>query len=151
APVGAMLGKGIRVALGTDGFGCDLLTEALAARLLAHHATGDPTALPDRELLALLQENYRLAERAFGVPMGKVAPGHAADLVLWDYVPPTPLGAGSLLSHLLFGAISEGIRPRTVLVAGVPRLRDGAVTGLDEGEALAHARDAARRLWGRIG
>ncbi len=150
APVGAMLARGIRVALGTDGFGSDLLTEALAARLLAHHASGDPTTLPDPQLLSLLRENYRLAEGAFGVPLGRVAPGYAADLVLWDYVPPTPLEAGNLLSHLLFGAISEGIRPRTVLVAGVPRLRDGTVTGLDEGAALAAAREAALRLWRRM-
>ncbi|QAA76149.1 MAG: Previously annotated as SsnA protein [Candidatus Bipolaricaulis sibiricus] len=150
APVLAMLGKGIRVALGTDGFGSDLLTEALTARLLAHHASGSPTTLPDPQLLGILRENYRLAERAFGVPMGKVTPGFAADLVVWDYVPPTPLDAGSLLSHLLFGSISEGVRPRTVLVAGVPRLRDGVVTGLDERTALAAAREAARALWGRI-
>lgn len=150
APVPAMLAKGIRVALGTDGFGSDLLTEALTARLLAHHASGDPTSLPDPQLLALLRENYNLAERAFGVPMGKIAPGFAADVVVWDYVPPTPVDAGSLLSHLLFGSISEGIRPRTVLVAGVPRLRDGVVTGLDERVALAAAAQAARALWGRI-
>lgn len=150
APVAAMLAKGIRVALGTDGFGSDILTEAITARLLAHHATGDPTTLPDGQLLALLRENYTLAERAFGVPMGKVAPGFAADLVVWDYAPPTPLNGGSLLGHLLFGAISEGIRPRTVLVAGETRLRDGVVTGLDEKAALAAAREAARGLWGRI-
>ena len=150
APVAAILAKGIRVALGTDGFGSDMLTEALTARLLAHHASGDPTTLPDPQLLSLLHENYTLAERAFGVSMGKVAPGYAADLVVWDYIPPTPLNAGSLPFHLLFGSISEGIRPQTVLVAGVPRLRDGEVTGLDEGAALAASRAAARALWGRI-
>lgn len=150
AAVIPMLKKGIRVALGTDGFGSDLLTEALTARLLAHHVTGDPTALPDPQLLALLRENYLLAERAFGVPMGRVAPGYAADLVIWDYVPPTPLDGGSLLSHLLFGAISEGIRPRTAFVAGEPKLRDGTVTGLDEGAALARAREAAAALWKRV-
>lgn len=150
APVPAMLAKGIRVALGTDGFGSDILTEALTARLLAHHASNDPTTLPDPQLLALLQENYALAERAFGAPMGKVAPGYTADLVVWDYVPPTPLDAGNLLGHLLFGAISEGIRPRTVLVAGVPKLQDGVVTGFDEEAALAAAGEAARKLWGRI-
>jgi len=150
AAVPRMLAKGIRVALGTDGFGSDILTEALTARILAHHASGDPTTLPDDQLLAVLRENYALATRAFGVPMGKVAPGHAADLVVWDYIPPTPLGAGSLLGHLLFGAISEGIRPRTVFVAGAPKLRDGVVTGLDEKASLTAAGETARKLWERI-
>ncbi len=150
APVGAMLSRKIRVGLGTDGFGCDLVGEALVARLLSHHVTGDPTTLGDAELLSLLHHNYALAEGAFGVPLGKVAPGYAADLVLWDYDPPTPIGPGSLLSHLLFGAISEGIRPHTILVAGEVRLEKGLVKDLDERAALAHARAAASRLWGRL-
>lgn len=150
APLAAMLAKGIHVALGTDGFGADVLTEALTARLLAHHASGDPTTLPDAQLLSLLRENYALAERAFGVPMGKVASGNAADLVVWDYVPPTPLDAASLLGHLLFGAISEGVRPHTVLVAGIPKLRGSVVTDVDESAALAAARTAARALWERM-
>lgn len=150
AQVGAMLGRGIRVGIGTDGFGTDIVGELLAARLLAHHVTGDPTTLGDPALLSLVHHNYALAEGAFGVPLGKLAPGYAADLVVWDYVPPTPLGGGSLLSHLVFGGISEGVRPRTVIVNGEPRLGDGQVLGLDEGEALARARVAAQGLWARL-
>ncbi len=150
AQVGAMLNRGVRVGIGTDGFGCDIVGELLAARLLAHHVTGDPTTLDDPALLSLVRHNYALAEGAFGVPFGKLAPGYAADLVVWDYDPPTPLDAGNLLSHLLFGAISEGLRPRTVVVGGEVCLREGKVLGLDEAHALAAARDAAARLWGRL-
>jgi len=150
AQVGAMLARGVRVGIGTDGFGCDIVGELLAARLLAHHVTGDPTAVGDPALLSLVHHNYALAERAFGVPLGKLAPGYAADLVVWDYDPPTPLDAGNLLAHLLFGSINEGLRPWAVIVGGEVRLREGQVLGLDETAALATARGAAERLWARV-
>ncbi|HAZ27737.1 TPA: hypothetical protein DCY65_01785 [Candidatus Acetothermia bacterium] len=150
AQVGAMLGRGIHVGIGTDGFGCDIVGELLTARLLAHHVTGDPTTLGDPALLSLVRHNYALAEGAFGMPFGRLEPGHAADLVVWDYIPPTPLSGASLLSHLLFGGISEGIRPHAVIVGGVVRLRDGEVQGLSEREALGQARVAAQGLWARL-
>ncbi|HEU68377.1 MAG TPA: putative aminohydrolase SsnA [Candidatus Acetothermia bacterium] len=150
AQVEAMCNRGVRVGIGTDGFGCDIVGELLVARLLTHHATGDPTTLDDSALLSLVRHNYALAEGAFGVPFGKLTPGCAADLVVWDYDPPTPLDAGNLLSHLLFGSISEGLQPWAVIVAGAVRLREGRILGLDETEVLAAARDAAGRLWGRL-
>lgn len=150
AQVGAMLGRGIRVGIGTDGFGCDIVGELLAARLLAHHATGDPTTLGDPALLSLIRHNYALAEGAFGIPFGRLEVGHAADVVVWDYLPPTPLSGESLLSHLLFGGISEGVRPWTVIVGGKVRLRDREVLGLDEAGVLTAAQDAARHLWARL-
>ena len=150
AQVEAMLAKGIKVGLGTDGFGCDLVGELLSASLLAHHATGDPTALGGERLLSLIRHNYALAEGFFGIPMGRLAEGYAADLVLWDYRPPTPLSGDNLLSHLMFAAISEGLSPHTVVAAGEVRLAEGAVQGVDEEAVLARARRAARALWERL-
>lgn len=95
AQVEKMLARGIPVALGTDGFGCDMLGELLAARLLAHHAEGNPLALGDDSAKKILAQNYALAERAFGIPFGRLQEGYAADLVLWEYEPPTPLSGGT--------------------------------------------------------
>ncbi|RLE34578.1 putative aminohydrolase SsnA [Candidatus Acetothermia bacterium] len=150
AQVTKMLSRGIRVGIGTDGFGADILGELLVARLLAHHVTGDPTALGDAELLKILGHNYELAERSFGVPFGKLQPGYAADLVIWDYRPPTPLNGENLLSHLLFAGISEGLSPDTVMVAGEVLLSGGKLTRVDEEGARRKAREAAAALWKRV-
>lgn len=150
AQVERMVARGIPVALGTDGFGCDILGELLSARLLAHHVEGNPTAFGDPVAKKLLLQNYALAEKAFGLPFGKVAVGYAADLVLWDYAPPTPLSADNLLSHLLFANISEGLKAVYVLVRGEVRLAQGKVQGLEEGEILAKAREKAREIWRRV-
>ncbi|MGQ9700285.1 MAG: putative aminohydrolase SsnA [Candidatus Bipolaricaulaceae bacterium] len=150
AQVEKMLARGIPVVLGTDGFGCDMLGELLSARLLARHAQGDPTALSDEAAKKILAQNYALAERAFSLPFGRVKPGYAADLVIWDYTPPTPLDGGNLLSHLLFANITEGLRPMYVLVAGVVRLEDGRVPDLDEKAVLLRAQRKAGEIWSRI-
>ncbi len=150
AQVVTMLSRGIKVGIGTDGFGADILGEMLVARLLAHHVAGDSTVLSDAELLRILGHNYELAERSFEIPFGKLAPGYAADLVIWDYRPPTPLDGGNLLSHLLFAGISEGLSPDTVMVAGEVLLSGGKLTRVDEEGALAKAREAAEALWKRI-
>lgn len=150
AQVERMLGKGIPVALGTDGFGCDLLGELLAARLLAHHAEGNPLALSDDAARKILAQNYTLAEKAFGVPFGRLQEGAAADLVLWDYVPPTPISGRNVLSHLLFANISEGLRPSMVIIAGRIRLKDGQIEDVDEMGILARARQKAQEIWAKV-
>ena len=150
AQVVTMLARGIKVGIGTDGFGADILGELLTARLLAHHASGDPTALGDGDLLSILGHNYELAGRFFGLPFGKIQPGYAADLVIWDYRPPTPLDATNLLSHLLFAGISEGLSPYTVIVAGELRVTEGKMAGMDEGGILARAREKAAEMWEKL-
>ncbi|MFN3346434.1 MAG: putative aminohydrolase SsnA [Candidatus Bipolaricaulaceae bacterium] len=150
AQVEKMLARGVPVALGTDGFGCDMLGELLSARLLAHHAEGNPLALGDEAVKKILAQNYALAEKAFGMPFGKVEEGYAADLVLWDYEPPTPLSPRNLLSHLLFANISEGLRPVVVIVAGQIRLKDGQIEGIDEKAVLARARQKAQEIWAKV-
>ncbi|HID09155.1 TPA: hypothetical protein EYP13_02905 [Candidatus Micrarchaeota archaeon] len=150
AQVTQMLSRGVRVGIGTDGFGADILGELLTARLLAHHTTGDPTTLGDADLLRIIMHNYELAEKFFGLPFGKLEEGYAADIVIWDYDPPTPIDSGSLLSHLLFAGISEGLFPRKVLVAGEVRFADRKVLGVDEAEVMAKAREAAAAMWKRL-
>lgn len=150
AQVVKMLARGIPVVLGTDGFGCDILGELLSARLLAHHAEGNPLALGDEEARKILAQNYILAEKSFGLPFGKLEVGYAADLVLWDYIPPTPLSPGNFLSHFLFANISEGLWPLVVIVAGEIRLQNGRIEGLDEGAVLARARQKAREIWAKV-
>jgi len=150
AQVERMVARGVPVALGTDGFGCDMLGELLSARLLAHHAQSDPTAFGDDVALRILRQNYALAEKAFGRPFGKVAEGYAADLVVWNYLPPTPLSAQNILSHMLFANITEGLFPNYVLVAGEIRVKEGKVLGVDEEALLARAQKKAAEIWSRV-
>src|SRR5581483_9924823 len=99
-----------RLCLGTDGIGADMLAEAQVAFLLQQ--TNGKGAGPGFDALDLLSANHTLAARLFGQPLGRLVPGAPADLIVTDYVPPTPLheDGGNLFGHLLFGLSSRHVR-----------------------------------------
>ena len=141
----AGFGLGGRTALGTDGIDEDLLAEARAAFLKMREG-GRADAFG--AAVALLAGGHRLAAEVFGLPFGALQVGGPADLVVFDYHPPTEMHADNLAGHLLFGLDRSHVA--SVLVAGRVVLRDRRLTGVDERAVLARARKAATELWGRM-
>ena len=137
---------GPHVALGTDGIGGDLFAESKAAYFRARDDDVDRSiGWP----LGLLAEGARLAGRVFGEPdLGRIVPGAPADLVVLDYLPPTPLSADNLAGHWLFGFDASAVRD--VVVAGEPVVRDRRLTRVDRDELTADAVRQGARLWERL-
>ncbi len=144
APVAAL---GERVALGTDGIGADMFEETRAAYFRRRdEAVETSMDWP----LARLAESARVAGDAFDEPLlGHLVPGAPADLVVLRYPAITPLDAETLAGHWLFGLGAAAVRD--VVVAGEPVVRDGRLVRLDQDQLAAEMREAARRLWGRLG
>ena len=134
-----------RAALGTDGLDEDMLAEARGA-FLGMRDAGRDDALP--AAVRMLADGHRLAEAFFGLPLGSLAAGTPADLVVLDYRPPTPLTADNLGGHLLFGLDRSHVR--STMVAGRFVLRDRRVVGVDEDLVFTRARRAAEALWKRM-
>lgn len=139
---------GVRYALGTDGFTAALAREALVAHLAQNHLERHPGAGYGTVARAFPKRNAELASEQFGVKLGVLEPGAEADLVVWDYLPPTPITTGNFWGHLLFGLASS--EARDVWIAGRPALVDGKVPGLDEEDLFARCRQAAAALWERF-
>jgi putative selenium metabolism protein SsnA len=148
ADVPKMLKMGICVGLGTDGMSASMLDDARLVNLLHKHGTGDPRLGFSEAGMLLLENNARIASRYFDKPVGALAAGHKADVIVMDYNPPTPLSPGNLLGHVLFGLPSA--RVRHVWVDGRMRLRDGAVLGVDKSAIAAEARARATEVWQRF-
>lgn len=142
APVAAFRGP---VMLGTDGIGADMFAEARHAWMISRHAQA---GLSPTQIVAMLVNSSRRASAALGVTLGKLDVGAAADVVLTDYLPPTPLTAENLPGHLLFGLSSNHVR--SVIIDGKWRLRDRIVLGRDEPGDRATTRDISRSLWERM-
>ena len=143
-----MLDEGLVVGLGTDGMSASLLTEMPFAVLLAHMASGDPSVgwnLP-RRLVA--DGHPRIAERIFGLPLGRIRVGEPADLIFFNYDPPTPITAENYWMHILFG-LSE-TRVRSTMVAGRFLMKDWEIRVCDEAKIRAEARRQAQSLWQRL-
>jgi cytosine/adenosine deaminase-related metal-dependent hydrolase len=138
--------------LGNDGFSNNMFSEMAAAYLVHKQASGDPRTLPaDTVLQMLWDHNPRIARTFFpglGPDFGHLAPGAPADVILIDYQPPTPLNAGNLPWHTIFGIDGTGVT--TTIVGGRVLMRDGELLTLDEGAVAARARELAGKLWQRI-
>lgn len=143
APVAAL---GERIALGTDGIGADMFEETRTAYFRRRdEAVGTGMDWP----MARLAQSARVAADAFGEPLlGQLVPGAPADLAVLRYPAVTPVDAGTLTAHWLFG-LAGGL-VRDVLVAGEPVVRDGRLVRVDGDLLVAQTREAACRLWGRL-
>jgi cytosine/adenosine deaminase-related metal-dependent hydrolase len=131
--------------LGTDGIGADMWREARVAEFKSHDAS---LAIGFGHSLQMLGQSARIASGALGVRLGILESGAAADLVLTNYRPATPLTVENLAGHFLFAMGPEFVRD--VMVAGEWRLLDGKTVSCDEPSIRTSAVEVARALYERM-
>lgn len=133
---------GARATLGTDGLVADVFAEAQAAYLRSREA-GQPI-----DVLRYLANGHRLASQAFDMPVGALREGAAADLLLLDYLPPTPLNAGNLAWHVVYGLGSRHVE--AVMVEGTWRIWARRPLSVSPSVVADQAREAAAAVWARM-
>lgn len=136
---------GTRSALGTDGFPADMLEEARIGFFKGREAEGraDP-----HELLRMLAGGQGMVSEIFGKEFGSLSKGSAADLVVVNYQPPTPMADDNLASHVLFGMRSSMVE--SVMVGGKWIMEDRRILGVDIPSVYEKAQAAAKKLWKRM-
>ncbi len=107
----------------------------------------DPTIGFVEAAESLLLRNRDIANRMFADERGALEPGQLADIVIFDYLPFTPLTADTLYGHLLFGLAFAPVR--TTIARGKPVVVDGQVPHLDEAGARAQCAERAPAIWQR--
>ncbi len=155
APVEEMVRAGVNVGLGNDGFSMNMMQEMKTAYLLHKLALEDPRAMPaDLVLNLAFQHNARIMDAVFSPfcndfpRVGELSVGSAADLILLDYLPPTPLSSGNFPWHLIFGM--DGHQVNSTMVAGRWLMRNRQLLTVDEARIHARARELSRALWKRM-
>lgn len=152
APIKRMLDLGLNVGIGTDGPASnndlDMFEEIRLASFLAKGSSGDPTALPARQALAMAT---RLGARAMhmGQIIGSLEPGKRADLILVDISPlhNSPRfrrDSQGAYAQLVYAA--KAVDVSDVMVNGAWLMRDHELTTINENELLAEADDYARKI-----
>lgn len=143
-----ILSGGGTVCLGTDGMTQDMFQEIKVLPLSHRQKAQHPQSFGYDDIYRLAYANNpALAERFFGRRLGVIEVGAAADLIVLDYDPPTPLDGGNFIGHLLFGLGSAPVS--TTIVGGRVVMREGRVVGVDEKELAARCRELAVALWNR--
>ena len=149
AAVESQMRAGVRVCLGNDGLAPTMWREAEAAYLLQKIAHRDGRRLPADQLLEMaIYNNAALASLYFpDAAVGTVTEGAAADLILVDYHPATPMTPANIGGHLVF-AMNESMITTTI-VAGEVLMRDRELLTVDEQDVKARCREAAPAFWER--
>jgi putative selenium metabolism protein SsnA len=149
APIESMLRAGVKVCLGNDGFSNAMWEEWKAAYLLhkVHHR--DPRRMGGYDVAQMaIYNNAALANVFFpSATIGQLIPGAFADIIFVDYLPNTPLTAGNLPWHIIFGVQQSMVT--TTIVAGKVLMKDRELLTLDEKEISARAREIAPKVWER--
>ena len=96
----------------------------------------------------LFEGNARIAGRYFKRPLGVLKEGAAADVIVTDYIPSTPMDGDNANSHILFGMTGRSVV--TTVANGRVLMENRVLTVCDEEEVLARVREGARELAKRI-
>ncbi len=149
ADVLKMLEKGVMVGLGTDGMSSDMLSQMRCAYLIARNEKKDPRVAFMEAPRMLLENNPKIVSQVtpFG-KLGEISAGSLADVILIDYLPPTPLNENNFLGHLIFGLVDATVD--TTIVNGKVLMENKRLVGIDEEKITAKSQELAQKLWERF-
>ncbi|MBK8984537.1 MAG: putative aminohydrolase SsnA [Chloroflexi bacterium] len=150
ADIEGMLRLGIPVCLGNDGFSNNMWAEWKAAYFLHKLAHRDPRRANGADIAQMaIYNNAALANMFWPqANVGKLAVGAAADVIFVDYHATTPLSAGNLPWHIIFGFEASAVT--TTIVAGKVLMQDRKLLTLDEEEITIRSRELAAEVWQRF-
>lgn len=145
APIPELADAGVTIGLGSDGYINDFY-EVMRGAFLVHKARRqDPGVMAADRVLHMAT---RGGAEALGLgQVGRLEPGWLADLQIVNAQFPTPVTEHNLFEQMVLWRNHRHVRD--VMVAGVWRVRDHEVLGVDLGALAAATRTQAQRLWNR--
>lgn len=148
APVLTLMKKGITVGLGTDGYTSDMFESYKVANILHKHQQRNPSVAWGEVPTMLFQNNPGISNEYFSHPIGKLAAGCYADVIIVDYDPPTVLHENNIDGHILFGMSGRSVV--TTVINGQILMNERKLMNIDEVEICEKARELSSKLWSRL-
>ncbi len=147
-PTMAIYHKGVLTGLGTDGYTHDMTESYKVANVLHKHHLCDPNAAWGEVPDMLFNNNPKMANRYFKKDLGVLKAGAAADVIVLDYIPNTPMNGDNVNSHVLFGMMGRNVTD--TIGNGKVLMRNRELTMVDEEREWARVREAAAKLAKKI-
>jgi len=140
---------GVLVGLGTDAMSMNM-TEELRVALWGQHLRQENPSIGFQEILhTLVRNNAIAARRIWGMPMGELVEGAAADIICIPYIPRTPMDEGNVYGHILFGISQESV-DTTIVGGNILMHNQRLAIDVDEKETAARCRELASQVWKRM-
>lgn len=147
-PTMEIVHHGVLTGLGTDGYTHDVLESYKVANVLHKHHLCDPNAAWGEVPQMLFEGNAKIANRYFKKRLGVLEEGAAADVIVMDYDPLTPMNASNVNGHILFGMTGRNVV--TTIANGKVLMKDRILQNIDEAKVMADCRQAASALADKI-
>ncbi len=148
SPVLKMFEKGIHVCMGTDAYTHDMLESLKVFLVIQRHNAGMPNVAWGEATSMLFQNNAKMMAKYCKKPLGILAPGAAADIIVMDYKPFTPFSDENIDGHMIFGF--EGKNNRTTIINGKVLYKDREFVNIDEEAINAWTMEQSKKLWGEL-
>ncbi|MDO9548452.1 MAG: amidohydrolase family protein [Candidatus Marinimicrobia bacterium] len=139
----ALLQSDIRQGIGTSGAGIGVL-QALNVEFNRYNSPDVDFAKLSDYIRTLMQGNVEFAGRYFNGKPGVIETDSNADVVVFDYIPATPVTGDNYLQHLLWGM--QHTPAKMVMTRGRFIYNNYTFLTLDEEIILEESQKAARRL-----
>ncbi|MFR5601684.1 MAG: putative aminohydrolase SsnA [Lachnospiraceae bacterium] len=143
-PTMEIVHTGVLTGLGTDGYTHDMTESYKVANILHKHHLCDANAAWGEVPQMLFDGNAKIANRYFKKPLGILKEGAAADVIVTDYIPLTPMNGDNCNSHILFGMTGRSVV--TTIANGKVLMKNRILTNIDEEKVMADCRQAAAQL-----
>jgi putative selenium metabolism protein SsnA len=143
-----MMRRGVRVGLGSDGMTSDMLEEARVALFLIQHDQERPPAGIAAVGRMLLETCPAIASEMFSTRLGTLSPGAAADIIISDHVPFTPISPENVVGHVLFGVSQAPVD--STIVAGRVLMHHKELKTIDWEEICQRAARLSPQTWERF-
>ena len=147
-PTMEIVHRGILTGLGTDGYTHDMLESYKVANILHKHHLCDANAAWSEVPQMLFDGNAKIAGRYFKEPLGILKKGAAADVIVMDYIPYTPMDASNCNGHILFGMTGRSVI--TTVCNGKVLMKNRVLCGIDEEKVMSDVRAESVKLWKSI-
>lgn len=147
-PTMEIVRRGILTGLGTDGYTHDMIESYKVANILHKHSLCDATVAWGEVPQMLFEGNAKIAGRYFENELGVLKQGAAADVIVMDYKPYTPMDGSNCNGHILFGM--NGRNVVTTVCNGKVLMKNRELIGIDEEKVMAEVNEESAKLWKKI-
>ncbi len=148
APLLKMWQKKIPIVVGSDGMSAGIADDLRLASLIQRPMAGDAQAGWNESERSLWKNAPSALSQMFGRDIGVIREGAAADIIISDARPQTPLTSENAWGHMIFGVLNSAVR--TTIVGGSVRMKDFVIRGMDEKLLSEISVELAAKLWKRI-
>lgn len=132
------------VGIGTDGISSNMFEEIKFAFFKNNDSNGK---LNMNDFMKFLQNGNLILERYFDNKFGKIEKGYIADIVIYDYIPPTNLVDENLAGHFIYGFSSRDVE--TVIING-NIVYENRSFPFETNSIYSKARAVANKMWERM-